>query len=251
MDASLLIGLEPSVAVMVLAASFVAAMLGGMSGFGSGLIITLFITPIIGAKAVIPVLSVMMTINNASRIWFFRAALDWHKVRLITATAVPASALGAMLYVRLESAVVQILLGAVLVLSIPLRRWLNGRKIVPDGKALLAFGAAFGFLSSLMIGTGILIIPMLLGAGLASPALLATDAAISMIVNIAKALMFGKLDALTPPLFLLALAMGLMTIPGTWVAAWIVKRTHVRVHTTLVEILIIAGGIGMIYQALA
>src|SRR3546814_2755380 len=74
-----------------------------------------------------------------------------------------------------------------------------------------------------------------MGFGLAGPALLATDAAIAVIVNFAKVIFFGGLDALTPSLFLIALAMGLCTIPGTWVAAWIVKRTDIRVHTLFVE----------------
>src|SRR3546814_11638185 len=81
-----------------------------------------------------------------------------------------------------------------------------------------------------------------MGFGLAGPALLATDAAIAVIVNFAKVIFFGGLDALTPSLFLIALAMGLCTIPGTWVAAWIVKRTDIRVHTLFVEALIVVGG---------
>src|SRR3546814_12723616 len=86
-----------------------------------------------------------------------------------------------------------------------------------------------------------------MGFGLAGPALLATDAAIAVIVNFAKVIFFGGLDALTPSLFLIALAMGLCTIPGTWVAAWIVKRTDIRVHTLFVEALIVVGGASFIY----
>lgn len=40
--------------------------------------------------------------------------------------------------------------------------------------------------------------------------------------------------------------MGLCTVPGTWVAAWILRRTSVRIHTVFVETLIVAGGIAMV-----
>jgi hypothetical protein len=44
--------------------------------------------------------------------------------------------------------------------------------------------------------------------------------------------------------------MGLCTIPGTWVAAWIVKRTDIRIHTLFVEVLIVVGGASFIYGSL-
>src|SRR3546814_17923226 len=107
----------------------------------------------------------------------------------------------------------------------------------PSRPTVIAVSGAFGFLSSIIVGAGLLVLPILMGFGLAGPALLATDAAIAVIVNFAKVIFFGGLDALTPSLFLIALAMGLCTIPGTWVAAWIVKRTDIRVHTLFVEAL--------------
>jgi uncharacterized protein len=247
---NLLPGLTPLTVLMAVGVCFVAAALGGMSGFGSGLIITLFITPIIGPKAVIPVISVMMLINNASRAWFFRSHLEPKRIFLIAGTAVPASALGALLYVRLDSDMVQGILGAILMGSVPLRRWMSGRMIEPNRPTVVAVSGAYGFLSSVIVGAGILVIPILMGFGLAGPALLATDAAIAVIVNFGKIIFFGTLDALTLSLFLVAFVMGLCTIPGAWVAAWIVKRTDIRIHTLFIEILIVVGGASFIYSSL-
>src|SRR3546814_4360927 len=92
-------------------------------------------------------------------------------------TAVPASALGALLYVRLESDLVQGLLGAILIASVPLRRWTAGRLMEPSRPTVIAVSGAFGFLSSIIVGAGLLVLPILMGFGLAGPALLATDAA--------------------------------------------------------------------------
>ena len=69
------------------------------------MIVTLFITPIIGAKAVIPVISVLMLINNASRVWFFREGLRASSASASSpASPCPCPPLGALVYVRLEGA---------------------------------------------------------------------------------------------------------------------------------------------------
>ena len=246
----LLVSLDPGTIALVMAACFGAAALSGLSGFGAGLIITTVITPIIGAKAVLPAVSVMMLITNLSRVVFFPGALQWRVLVLIGAAAIPASVAGARVYVALDSTLVQVLLGLVLVLSIPLRRWLAGRSFVAGPASLLLFGLGWGFLSSILVGAGVLVIPMLLGAGLAGPALLATDAAIAVVVNIPKIIAFGRFEALDLPLFAASLVMGLCTVPGTWAAAWIVKRTSIRIHTLAMEGLVMAGGTAMVIEAL-
>ena len=127
---------------------------------------------------------------------------------------------------------------------------LAGRMMEPGKVTVVAISGTFGFLSSIIVGAGMLVIPILMGFGLAGPALLATDAAIAVIVNFGKIIFFGTLDALTPSLFIMAVVMGLFTIPGTWVAAWIVRRTDIRIHTLFIEALIVVGGASLIYGSL-
>lgn len=246
----LLTSIEPVTIALVMAVCFTAAALSGLSGFGAGLIITAFITPIVGPKAVLPVLSVVMLITNLSRVVFFRGTLEWRVLALVVATAIPASVIGARVYTELHSTLIQVLLGLVLVVSIPTRRWLAGRRFVASATSLLVFGSLWGFLGSIVVGAGVLVIPMLLGAGLAGPALLATDAAIAVVVNIPKILAFGQLEALDLPLFVAALAMGSCMVPGTWVAAWIVRRTAIRIHTLFMEALVVVGGVVILSNAL-
>jgi uncharacterized protein len=245
----LLSALDAGTILLVVLVCIGAAAISGLSGFGAGLIITLFITPIIGVRNVVPAMSVVMLITNFSRVWFFRTALDWRIVGLIAGPGVVASVFGSMLYVRMDSGLIQIVLGGFLILSVPLRRWLKARAWVPGSMMLAATGGAFGFLGSLMVGAGVMIVPLLLGAGLTGPALLATDAAIAVVVNLAKIGMFGQLDALGVELLVLSILMGLCTIPGTWVAALVVRRTSLRIHTAFIEALLICGGVTMLAGA--
>lgn len=246
-EAELLAGqISPAIALAGMVVCFVAGMLGGLSGYGAGLLVTLFIAPIVGPKALIPMMSVLMLVNNGSRVWFYRHALDLPTVAKISAIAMPMSWLGAELYVRLDSAIIQTILGIVLILSVPLRRWIDHAQIKPGPVAVYGIGATYGFLASLIVGAGMLIVPMLMGIGFAGPALLATDAAIAVVTNLFKSVVFGALDALSLAHFVLALILGLCTIPGTACAAWIVRRTSLRLHTFLIEGLILVGGIAMV-----
>src|SRR3546814_17821737 len=100
-----------------------------------------------------------MLINNASRAWFFREHLQPKRIALIAGTAVPASALGALLYVRMDSDLVQGLLGIILIASVPLRRWGAGRMAEPTQPKVIAVSGAYGFLSTIIVGAGLLVIP--------------------------------------------------------------------------------------------
>ncbi|MES2967393.1 MAG: sulfite exporter TauE/SafE family protein [Pseudomonadota bacterium] len=229
---------------------FFAGMLGGLSGYGAGILVTLFIAPIVGPKALIPMMSVLMLINNGSRVWFYRQHMDRGTILRVSAIAIPMAWLGAELYVKMDSAIIQTVLGAVLIGSVPLRRVMAGKAMTPSPIGVYGIGAAFGFLSSIIVGAGMLIVPMLMGIGFAGPALLATDAAIAVMVNLAKTVIFGTLDALSLNYFVLALIMGICTIPGTACAAWLVRRTSLRLHTLLIEGLILIGGTTMLLGGL-
>lgn len=247
-EAQLLSGdVTPLILLAGMAVCFAAGVMGGLSGYGAGMLVTVFIAPIVGPKALVPMISVLMLINNGSRVWFYRHALDMRTVLRVSLVALPMAWVGAQLYVRLDSSIVQVVLGAVLIVSVPLRRAMAGAQITPGPLAIYGIGAVFGFLSSLIVGAGMLIVPMLMGVGYAGAALLATDAAIAVAVNLFKAIIFGALDALSLQHAVLALVLGLCTIPGTAAAAWIVQRTSLRLHTALIEGLILFGGASMLW----
>ncbi|NNE87204.1 MAG: sulfite exporter TauE/SafE family protein [Silicimonas sp.] len=243
--------IDPLTALAGVGVCFAAAAIGSVAGMGAGMIVTLFLTPVIGAKAVIPVVSVLMLINNFSRAWVYRDALVPGRIALIAGVAIPMSALGALVYVRLDGAFIQVILGLALIASVPLRRVSARRKIAPTRVQVVVVSGIFGFLSSIVVGAGMLVIPILMGFGLAGPALLATDAAIAVLINLAKVVIFGTLDVLSLQLFILAVVMGLCTVPGTWVGAWWVRRTSIELHTSIIETLLVVGGVFLIWGALS
>lgn len=233
---------------LIAGATVVASIVSGMSGFGGGLIIAAVIAPIIGVKALVPVIGIVMLFNNAGRVWVYRPALNLRTAGLVIACSAPTAVIGAWFYSRLDDRIIALVIGIVLILSIPLRRYLAHREVHLGAKGLGIFGLIWGFMNSTMIGTGLLLLPVLMGAGLFSQALLATDAAIAVGINVVKAIAFSRFDVLTLDLILAAAVIGLFTFPGTWLAGWVVKRTSVRIHTLFMETIIVLAGASFIWH---
>jgi uncharacterized protein len=230
--------------------AFAASILAGLSGYGTGLVLPIFLAPVVGVANVIPVMAVGMAINNASRVVAFRNAIEWQHVRRILLFGLPACAAGAYGYTLLEGQTIALLIGTFLVLSVPLRRWLVHAKCSVAPGAERGAGAVFGFINGGMTGTGTVLIAILMAAGVQGPALIATDATISFTMGIAKVALFGTFERLNGELMLAGLLIGACTIPGAFVARWLLRRIPTRIHTAFMEVIVIAGGAGFLWRAL-
>lgn len=231
------------------AISFLAAVVSGMSGMGGGLIVSIVVTPIIGIEALVPTISLAMLIAHAVRVWVYRHEVKWREALMVVAMAVPAAVFGATFYASLTSTAIGAILGAFLLVSVPARRCLQRRSFRLAAPGLLACSAGYGFISGTTLGGGLLIIPVLMSAGLLGMHLIATDAVIGLSVLIAKTTTYGQFSLLDTRLVLFGLLIGAWMVPGTYVASWLVRRTGIRLHTLLMEAIIVAGGIGFLWRA--
>src|SRR5262245_37186335 len=115
--------------ILVAAVALFASIVGGVTGYGSSALMPLVLVPLIGPEPVVPIVSISGLFNNVTRAYAFREYVDLKRGMLIIAAAVPTCMLGAYTYTRLTSAGVLIAIGAMLCLSVPLRRWLMHLKL--------------------------------------------------------------------------------------------------------------------------
>jgi uncharacterized protein len=241
--------LEPPTLAAVAALAFGAAIIGGIGGFGTGVILTAALVPVIGVKAVVPVLAVAGVIINAGRFWFYRSSLDRQALAVVVLGALPFLVLGTWLYSILDARAVGTILGTAVIASVPVRRTLKKRNIRLEARGL-AFGAGvFGLASGVASGTGVILVSLLLGAGLTGQAVLATDALASILLDVAKALLFQRFDLLDAAAFSTGVVIGAATLPGSAIAAWLVTRLGAKLHVLFMEGLILAGGAFMLWHA--
>jgi uncharacterized membrane protein YfcA len=241
--------LDAGTLAIVAALGTIAAVVGGISGFGTGIILTAALAPFIGVKAVIPVLAVAGAIINGGRFWFYRESVQRKTLVLVLACALPFLVLGTWIYSELDARAVGTVLGIVVMLSVPLRRALVRRKIAL-GQAGLAVGSSvFGLASGVTSGVGVILISLLLGTGMSGTAVLATDALVSVALDICKAALFQRFALLDGQTFVTGVVIGVATIPGSAIAAWLVTRMHAHLHVLFMEGLILVGGASLLWNS--
>lgn len=230
--------------------AFGLSVVGGLSGFGIGLILPAFIAPVVGVVSVIPVMAVAMTFANASRVWVYRQAISLRIVGLLLLTALPGALVGALIYTQLSSDAVALVLGIFLIATVPARHVLERARIRMGMKSVMAIGAGYGVLAGGLSGAGLFMVAALLATGVHGAALIATDAAVSVAINLLKVSVFGGYALITPELFLAGVLIGFCTVPGAFVARRIMDRLPIRVHVWLMEALVIGGGLSFLWRAL-
>lgn len=237
--------------LLIGAVAFAASILGGLAGYGTGLVLPILLAPAVGVANVVPVMAVAMILNNGSRVAAFWRDIQWPHVRRILAFGLPACVAGAYGYTLLEARAVALLLGAFFIASVPLRRVLARAGWQLGARGVTIAGAGFGFVNGAMTGAGLLLISTLMAAGVQSAALIATDAIISVVMGFAKVALFGGFARLDLQLGAAGLLIGLCTAPGAFVARWLLARIPLKVHTFMMEIVVLAGGAGFLWRALA
>jgi uncharacterized membrane protein YfcA len=228
-----------------------ASIVGGVSGYGTGALMPLVLVPLVGAEPVVPIIAVSAMFTNSSRVFAFSKYADWRRTLIVLAAAVPTCVLGAWGYTKLSSAGAALVIGGMLILSVPLRRLLryHGVKIGDGGLALGSFG--YGLVVGATAGSGVILLSLLMAAGVEGAGVIATDAAISIIIGIVKILVFGVAGVITAQVIAFALLIGLIALPGAFLAKAFVERMPIHVHTAILDAVVLFGGVFLVWGALS
>lgn len=231
-------------------ATFLAALISGLGGFGGGFVIAIVFLPIVGAKGLLPLLSVFAFCSNVSRVLFYRRSIRWTPAFVLLVSSAPGVVAGTAFFDWAPERLLLALLGGTLMLFIPVRRYLDRHNIRPGPWSFVGIGLAFGVISGTSVGSGLFVIAALSGSGLAGAALLGTDAFIGLANSAMRVASFWSLGTLTQELFVTGVLMGILTVPGTLLAKQLVLRMGPRLHTALMETLIFLGGSFFVYRAI-
>lgn len=235
--------------LLVAVVALVASVIGGVSGYGNGALMPLVLVPMIGAAPVVPIIAIAALFNNVGRVSAFFKYLDRRRAVIGVVASLPTCVLGAWGYTFLTGKGAALVIGSMLILSVPLRRLLK-RHDVRVGDRGFAFGAVgYGVVVGGTAGSGVIMLSLLLAAGLEGAAVVATDAAISIVVSVTKVTVFGFAGVLTAQTVALALLIGVIAFPGAFLARLFVERMPVHVHTAILDFIVLLGGAMMIVAA--
>ncbi|MCK9908890.1 sulfite exporter TauE/SafE family protein [Microbacteriaceae bacterium K1510] len=236
--------------LLVAAVALFASIVGGVAGYGTGALMPLVLVPMVGAAPVVPIIAVSSMFSNASRVAAFLKYADWRRAVIVLAASLPTCALGAWGYSRLSNAGAAMVIGAMLIASVPLRRLLKHHGVTCGHRGLAVGALGYGVVVGGTAGSGVLLLSLLMAAGLEGAAVIATDAAISIVIGIVKIGVFGAAGIIDARVIAFALLIGIVALPGAFLARAFVERMPVHVHTAILDAVVIAGGAVLIYEAI-
>jgi uncharacterized membrane protein YfcA len=236
--------------LLVAAVALFASVIGGLAGYGTGALMPLVLVPMVGAEPVVPIIAISSIFTNSSRFVAFVRFADRRKAIIVIAAALFSTALGAYGYTRLTSAGASLVIGGMLILSVPLRRLLRKHRVRIGERGLAVGAVGYGVVVGGTAGSGVILLSLLMAAGLEGAAVVATDAVISLTSAAVKISVFGLTGVITAQVLALALLIGLVAIPGAFLAKAFVERMPVHIHTAILDAAVVTGGVVMIASAL-
>jgi uncharacterized membrane protein YfcA len=235
--------------LLVAGVALVASVIGGVAGYGSGALMPLVLVPMLGPEPVVPIIALAGLMTNASRMTAFFRYVSWRKGVLVTLGAVPPCMLTAYGYTLLTGRAIQFVIGAMLMLTVPLRYTMRKRAVALGERGLVAGGAGYGTVVGGTVGGGVILLSVLMAGGLTGAAVIATDAAVSIVVGLSRIAVFGVAGAIDARTIAFALLIGGVAFPGAFLARAFVDRMPVRVHTAILDAVVLFGGAVMVVGA--
>jgi uncharacterized membrane protein YfcA len=236
---------------LVAAVALCANILGGIAGYGTGALLPLILVPMVGAHPVVPIITISAMFTNVSRLLAFRRYADWRRAAIALVAAVPTCVLGAWGYTFLTGKGAAIVIGGMLIISVPVRRLMKHRGVQFSDAGFAVGAAGYGVLVGGTAGSGVVMLSLLMAAGLQGAAVVATDAVISIVVSMVKLSVFGLAGVLTPQIIALAILIGLAAMPGAYIARLLVERMPVHFHTAILDAVVLLGGAFLVFNAIS
>lgn len=236
--------------LIILAIGLVAGTLGGIVGFGTSIMLMPALVLSFGPREAVPIMAIASIMANASRVAAWWREVDWRATAAYSATGIPAAALGARTLLTLPPGVVEGVLGVFFIAMIFVRRWMARQHWQLNLWHLAAVGAGIGFLTGIVVSTGPINAPFFLAYGLVKGAYLSTEALGSLAVYLSKAITFRTFGALPVEAVAKGLIIGSTLVVGSFVAKRFVLKLDPERFRLLMDALLLAAGLTMLWAAL-
>ena len=219
-----------------------AGVLGGVIGFGTTIILMPALVYFYGPIQAIPVIALVATVANLSRIFLWWSVINWKVCFVYSVTAIPAVILGVNTLVILNDRLIEITLGLFLILLIPIRRWMRQKNFYLKLSQMSLVGAGIGYLTGIVATTGAINTPFFLAFGLSKGAFLGTEAASTLSILFTKGITFHQLGFLNATAMIQGLLIGSCVLVGSIFSKKIVLALPEKKFLLLMELVMLISG---------
>ncbi|MEI6438405.1 MAG: sulfite exporter TauE/SafE family protein [Candidatus Omnitrophota bacterium] len=231
---------------ILLFVSWLAATVSGVAGFGGSLIVLPVFSFFIGAKKAIPILTIAWLMGNLSRAAFNFQDIRWRPVVYFCLGAVPASVIGAKLFVELPPGIIMKAIAGFLFAIVILRRF--NVKYTLGEKWFLPWGALVGFLSAIFGSAGPIGAVAFLSLNLPPAAYVASEAVTAVMMHMTKTIVYGRYALLTPQDVLAGAVLGGAMVLGSWTAKKFIHHISGKVFGYCVDALLVVAAVSLCFN---
>src|SRR5882762_2598254 len=229
--------------VVLVVGALVGSLVGGVAGFGTGIIMLPLVGWVLGLRSAVPLLTVTMSIGHLARIWWSRGEVDRAVVLRFALGAMPATVMCTAIYIGAPAEWFERFVGLFLFASVPLRGLLATDFFRMRLRYFPALGAAVGLISGLIVTTGPLNTPFFLAYGLRRSAYVGTEAVCAMVMHLARGATLARYALLSWETLAVGLVLGATMFAGTWLGRRLLDRMSDRVFLGIIEALLVVMGL--------
>jgi uncharacterized membrane protein YfcA len=226
-----------------------AGVLGGVIGFGTTIILMPALVYFYGPIQAIPVIALVATVANLSRIFLWWNVIQWRVCIAYSFTAIPFTVLGVNTLVRLDERLVEMTLGGFLILLVPIRRWMRKKNFYLKLWQMGLVGATIGYLTGIVATTGAINTPFFLAYGLSKGSFLGTEAASTLSILFTKGIAFHQLGFLNMMAIMQGLLIGVCVLAGSIFSKKIVLALPEDKFLLLMELVMLISGLSILAMA--
>ena len=226
-----------------------AGVLGGVIGFGTTIILMPALVYFYGPIQAIPVIALVATVANLSRIFLWWGAIRWRVCLVYSLTAIPFTVLGVNTLVQLDERLIEMTLGSFLILLVPIRRWMRKKNFYLKLWQMGLVGAVIGYLTGIVATTGAINTPFFLAYGLSKGAFLGTEAASTLSILFTKGIAFHQLGFLNMMAIMQGLLIGICVLAGSIFSKRIVLALPEDKFLLLMESVMLISGLSILVMS--
>jgi len=237
---------DPLTWMILIGTALLGSTIGGVAGFGAGILLLPVAAWTLGIRAAVPVLTVTMLLGNLARIWWSRHDLHGGVTLRFIAGAVPTTAIGVVILAGASSDWLGRAIGAFLLASVPLRRVLTSGRLHVRAAHFPLIGGVVGLLSALVVTTGPVVTPFFLAYGLRRGAFIATEAMCAGAMHVTRGLVFARYRMISGEILIIGLVLGATMFAGAWIGRRMLDRMSDRAFLAAIEVLLVGMGLQML-----
>jgi uncharacterized membrane protein YfcA len=234
--------------LIVVATALIAGTLGGITGMSTSIIALPVFAITFGVREAVPIITIAMLFNLASRAAANWPHIDRRVVLWYCIGAVPAAALGGVVFANAPPGLLARGLGVFLLVLVVWRHLPVAKVREMPLRGFVGVGLAQGFLSAIFGGAGPFGAHFFLSFGLVRNAFVGTVAAATILVNLTKAGVYGGYSLLDRDLLFAAVGVGLVMAIGAYIGAQIVRKVSDNAFKYIVEGVMVLASVTLLIQ---